>query len=301
MRFSESDLRRWMAPPSNNEDAKRDRTEDEIRTAINTHPNLRGAVSVYAKGSYKNNTNVRLDYDVDIAVEYTGFRFTEQTGAALNLDPESLGIYPYTGSYTVAKFKDDVEQALVDQFGRSAVKRGNKAMRVREAKTTLPADVVPSFIYEEVYGRSVSGDPLTRRGTRVFPDQGPYIHNWPQQHYDNGVAKNNDTGYRFKRLVRIVKRLENELVKNGLIEEVPSYLVECLVYNVPNDNLGYSAFTSDLRATLAHVFNNTMTDGACKEWIEVNEVKYLFHSSQAWTRAQAHQLVSEAWDFMGYE
>ncbi|RKW85922.1 nucleotidyltransferase, partial [Corynebacterium diphtheriae] len=32
-----------------------------------------------------------------------------------------------------------------------------------------------------------------------------------------------------KKTVRILKRLENELVAKGLTEEVPSYLLECLI------------------------------------------------------------------------
>jgi hypothetical protein len=62
------------------------------------------------------------------------------------------------------------------------------------------------------------------------------------------VAKNNQTGYRYKHLVRILKRLENELVDHGLVGKLPSYLLECLVFNVPPDAFGYPNYTDDLRA-----------------------------------------------------
>jgi hypothetical protein len=74
----ESTFRRWKNPPSDTEDAKRDRTEREIQDALRASDQLTSAtMSVYAKGSYKNNTNVRLDYDVDIAAEYGGFTFAD--------------------------------------------------------------------------------------------------------------------------------------------------------------------------------------------------------------------------------
>ena len=62
----------WTKPASDNEEGKRDRTQREIKAAIDAHPRLgHESVHVYAKGSYANNTNVRLDSDVDIDVEYT--------------------------------------------------------------------------------------------------------------------------------------------------------------------------------------------------------------------------------------
>jgi hypothetical protein len=36
-------------------------------------------------------------------------------------------------------------------------------------------------------------------------------------------------------------------------------------------------------------------------WLEVNDVKYLFHSTQPWTKEQAHAFVSAAWDYVGFD
>ena len=71
-------LRSGAEPPSNNEDQKRERTQEQVRAALKAYEPLKGRnYVVYAKGSYANNTNVRLDYDVDIAVEYRGFFFSD--------------------------------------------------------------------------------------------------------------------------------------------------------------------------------------------------------------------------------
>ena len=34
---------------------------------------------------------------------------------------------------------------------------------------------------------------------------------------------------------------------------------------------------------------------------EVNDIKYLFHLSQPWNRAQAHSFFNVAWDYVGFK
>lgn len=59
-----------MQPSSSSEQDRQERAQRMIREAIETHAPFEGvAIDVYAKGSYANNTNVRLDSDVDIVVE----------------------------------------------------------------------------------------------------------------------------------------------------------------------------------------------------------------------------------------
>lgn len=87
-----------------------------------------------------------------------------------------------------------------------------------------------------------------RAGVALIPDRGDRIENFPERlvnhwpdiplHYENGVRKNDRTTRRFKGVVRIVKKLRNN-------------------------------------------------------------IKYLFHSSQKWTRAEAHAFVRRARDFVG--
>jgi hypothetical protein len=55
------------------------------------------------------------------------------------------------------------------------------------------------------------------------------------------VAKNNATGGRFKRIVRVLKRLRNEMADHDVAAAKPiaSYLIECFVWNVPNEGFGH--------------------------------------------------------------
>jgi hypothetical protein len=85
-------------------------------------------------------------------------------------------------------------------------------------------------------------------GQRLFPKSGGKIDNFPQQNYDNGVAKNTATNRRYKQIVRCIKRLEAELFEEGRIaREYPGYLIECLVYNVPDWKFGHATLYADMQ------------------------------------------------------
>lgn len=300
----EDTLRKWKNPPSENEKSKRDRTEKQIREALESY-DFPGApaMSVYAKGSYANNTNVRLDYDVDIAMQCNEFFYSDLVGTPGGISNKyDLDIVPYSGGYSVDKFKKGVEAALVEAFGRDAVERGKIALRIRENKTTLPADVVPCFEYRRIHSVTYpfDGSYTYTKGHRVFPESGTTITNYPQSQKYYGTEKNNRTGRRYKRLVRILKRLENQLSKEGLVADLPSYLIECLVYNVPDEYFGHENYVDDLRAVLATIYNETMSQERCKNWMEVNEIKYLFRSSQNWKRSDVHDFADQAWDYVGF-
>jgi hypothetical protein len=298
----EQTLSTWGKPASDTEVAKRERTERAIREALAKSPTCRDLpLNVYAKGSYANRTNVRGDSDVDVNVEYHGIYFYD---FAFGLEGKSGDDFGWTGTDgkepTPKALKDLVEEALVGVFGSGAVTRRNKALEVKEGSSSLAADVVPCFTYHRYDRLDQYGKPVASVGTKLFPDSGGAILNWPQQHYDNGVAKNRATGERFKKIVRCLKRLENEMVEKGVAKEVPSYLVECLVYNAPDDDFRGSTLMSNLRAVLATVFNATLNESKCSEWVEVNELKYLFKGNRKWTWQDAHWFADSAWDYIGF-
>ena len=298
----EDTFRRWSGPASDTEDEKRDRTERAVREAIRDSSELSGrSVRVFAKGSYKNNTNVRLDSDVDVAVEFQDVMYHDATDAAAGMSQADLGLTPYSGSYPPERFKDDVERALVDKFGASAVDRGNKAIHVRENRSSLSADVVPCFTYRRYYSPGHGYGPLYHEGIQIHPDSGARIENWPEQSYERGVTKNEATSRRYKRIVRILKRLENDMLDKGVNAEVPSFLLECLVYNVPNEGFWNDSYQANVRYALIHLYNGTLEGGGADEWVEVNGLKWLFRPTQRWSKAEARTFLSSAWGYLGFE
>src|SRR5947199_305296 len=139
----EETFREWSKPSSDTESEKAENAERRIREAIEESPSLaRIKTRVFAQGSYRNNTNVRLDSDVDICVmslEHLDSDFS----MAGTLQKRDVGLVD--SPYTYAEFKNAVGQALIDKFGSERVTRGNKAFDVHANSYSLDADVVACF------------------------------------------------------------------------------------------------------------------------------------------------------------
>ena len=287
----------WGAPPSDTEQAKAENAERAVRKAIVTAG--LSDIEVFAQGSYANRTNVRQDSDVDICVLYTGAFFPDYS-LSEGLNGPVLG--HSNGTYFYADFKNDVEAALVAHFGKPSVTRGKKAFDVHANTYRIDADVVPCFEHRRFMGTPQSNWYQSPPGTQLYPDDGGTIINWPRQNYANGVTKNKATGLRFKVVTRILKRLRYEMVDKGYesAKPIPSYLIECLVWNVPDPSFGRAALKDDVQNALAHLWNETRVDESCKKWGEINELKWLF-IGQPWTRSQVNTFLQAAWDYIGFE
>jgi len=126
--------------------------------------------------------------------------------------------------------------------------------------------------------------------------------NWPIQHYENGVAKNRDTGRRFKHIVRILKKLNLTMEEDGvrICQRITSFLIECLVWNVPNGILtGYSSYTDTVKNALYHLYHHTENEQLCDEWGEVSELLYLFRGRK-WTKKDVNTFTIAAWNYLGF-
>jgi len=285
----------WAKSPSVSEQEKCDNAERAVRKAVENSSELSSrSVRVFPQGSYRNRTNVGTESDVDIGVLCTDtFYFDLPEG----FTREDFGINPAT--YIHSQFKNHLHEGLNSYFGSGSIERGNKAFDVHENTYRIDADVVPYFEYR-LYQKD--GSYLT--GVCFFTDKNEFIINWPEQNYENGVAKNDDTGERFKAITRTIKSLRTKMAEDGIIvaKPIPSYLIECMLWNVPKEGFNHDTYEADVRYVLAHLFNNTQKFDDCKEWREVNELKYLFRDAlQSWTLTQAHNFISEAWDYIGFE
>ena len=258
-----------------------------VRQAIDAHSAFdghRGSISVYTKGSYRNNTNVRADSDVDVVVENTACFFYEY-GPGVTPAPAGA-IPPYDGAWTPGAWRAEVAKALRSAGGAGVDTSGKVAIYVPPVPGSRPsADVVPSFTFHRYWSTDRQRKSV---GTCVFDTSGTRFDNWPQQQLDNGIAKNNATGQRYKKFVRALKHAENVLCQSGTIKPLPSYLTP-------------AGLSAGFRSTLAYLFNNLRAQEAVTDWVEPNEHKYLFHPTQKWTRTEGFALVDATWDFLEYE
>ena len=294
-KFSEGTLSNWIKPPSDTEETKLSNSARAVREAIADDPILsQKSTEVFGQGSYANDTNVRLNSDIDINVRYTGgFYFDlpkEKTRDDFGLNTPS--------EYSVEKFKDDVYSALVRKFGSASVVRKNKCLTVSGNTYRVETDVVPTWNYRRY---SDSGNYVL--GAKLRADSGEYVVNYPKQHIENGKQKNAQTSRRFKRLTRIYRKLRYKMIDdgNGVNANVSSFLLECLVWNVPNHILNNNNSWQDrLKDSIVYLYNHTKDEEKCDEWGEVSELLYLFRGNRKWSKSDVNQFMVDAWNYLEY-
>lgn len=196
-------------------------------------------IKVFLQGSYANNTNVRTQSDVDIAVvEEDTFQTIYRTGV-------SDSNYGFTTAASRPKtFKDEVEDALKNKFGND-VERQNKSIKINGNTYRKDADGVPCRRFKD-YRNDFSNNPLNFIGGIVIvADSGERIINYPEQHIQNGKEKNVATNYYYKKMVRIMKKMRYLMKDFGInsAKNVSSFALESLMWNIPNEKfLEYKAY-----------------------------------------------------------
>lgn len=300
MNISEDSFVSWSKGPGKTETDKCSNAETAVRKAIKASEQLTSLdISVFAQGSYHARTNVRQNSDVDVCVRYNSAFFPNYPEGTTQ---ETFG--NVDGALPFSKFKNMVQKALEDYFGKAGVTRGNKAFDVHANTYRIDADVVPTFEYHWYTGqRNVDGSHQYLSGTAFDPDSGQRIINWPEQTYNNGVERNTATGRKYKRVIRILKRLRDKMRDEdvAIARKTSSFLIECLVWNADTDTFGRDTYTAIVRYVLADLWNRTRDDDDCSKWVEVSELKWLFDPVQPWTQQEANEFLQAAWDYIGYQ
>jgi hypothetical protein len=289
----------WSTGPSETETIRCANAERIIKDCLRDAGVLeKYRLSIFVQGSYANHTNVPQESDVDICVS-TGNDLVFFDEYPVGKTRSDYGNIPSDIRY--ADFKADVTRALENRFTQAGVTRRPKCIQVHDNSYRVVADVVPAFAYRW-YPWTGSRNYIP--GIRFVTDSGDEIENYPAQHLENGIAKNVASGRRFKRVVRILKRLQFYLIDEARRSDkkyMPSYAVECLVYNIPNPTLNGATYHDTIRNVLALVYQRVTTDPEPEpRWKEVNDVKWLFHAGQPWSREAVKSFIITAWNEIGY-
>ena len=192
-----------------------------IRAALDAYAGLsQFKYEVFLQGSYKNDTNLGGDSDVDVVVRLSSKlkpSVAALTGERLQKDGSHRFVLQRWQS-----FRDEALKAMRARFGKAA-KSGRKTLKVPKGKLPADADLVVTMGYKEGIAFYLS-------------DERRWVVSFPQQHEDRGAKKDEATSYRFKRTVRMFKAARNRLVEKRALTKyaAPSYFIECLLYNVPN-------------------------------------------------------------------
>jgi hypothetical protein len=290
----------WSKPPSETEEIRCDNAVSMVKKAMDADESIsKMKIEVFPQGSYANNTNVKLYSDVDICVRNMDYLFCQYPEGKTNSDFDIIN-----SNYSYSTFKDQVENALVNYFGRKDVTRGKKAFDIKSTNYRVEADVVACFEHRRYTGeKDVYGKYIYLSGTEFKPDNGGSIINWPKQHIGNGEWKNKETNTQFKKIVRIFKKLNLEMrdSKIEVAEKIQSFLIECLCWNTPNNFYALSKYIEIIKSSLIHLYNATKDFDKVKEWREINELKYLFRSSKPWKLEDVNDWTVKAWNYIGFK
>ena len=225
----------------------------EMRSSMGTRK-----VKLFIQGSYANNTNVRTQSDVDIAVVQEDV-FTTEYRPASSAYPQSDKDYDFYVATPEAKsFKDEVQECLEKKFGTD-VERKNKSIKIHGNTYRKDADSVPCRRYRDYrndYRKDVNN---YIPGIIIIPDHGDQIINYPEQHIANGRKKNNDTNRYYKKMVRIIKKMRYLMYDCGYseAEKVSSFGLESLLWNLPNSLfMKYGTYRYEFGAIVEYLFTH---------------------------------------------
>jgi hypothetical protein len=241
---------------------------------------------VYLQGSYACTTHIKEDSDVDVVVELT----TTYRYDISRLSAEEKAQYEadrVNATYVWEQFRQDVLNALRKHFGTNNVVEGNKSIKVYSPSSNLYADIVVCEQYRQYLKYRSASEYSYYQGIIFWTrDTKEQVVNFPKYHIDNGSEKNK-LASEYKASVRMFKNIKRELVDSAILDKAvaPSYFVECLLYNVPNNRFG-----TNRRSTIIGILDwfHTLNDAGKATLLCQNGIVPLFGSSkQQWSYDKA--------------
>ena len=320
MKYTEKQLNRMASPISQSEDEKcknairmvRDAmknlnyTDDgkEIRSYVaDTYSyvlDLRQKytdkkITLLVQGSYANKTNIPTESDVDVAV------ILESTFMPQYRRGITGSNYGFSdGTFSVSELKDEVQEALNKHFRYQGIERHDKCIKVIGNTYRVDADVVPAYRFRD-YSDDYNYDAENYvGGIEIRPDSGGRIINYPEQHIKLGIAKNKVTKYNFKKCVRIIKNMREDMGERGYMipSKISSFGLESLLWNV--EVSAYTKYPSILRYTFDEVVSFLKKDFSnFGTYTEVNGIKPLF--SDGATRNAYQKFIGDLYNFYEYD
>jgi hypothetical protein len=175
----------------------------QTQKAKNTHEIVRKAIKNfnfsenydfedYLQGSYRNNTNIWSDTDVDIVIQLNSI-FECDISNLFDYEQDKFNNLYTPVSYNLKDFKDEVIQALKNSFGDTRIKIGNKSIKVLtdNSGNMHNADVVVVMQYRLYTNDDTKNIKVDEIGLNYYEGilfktlYGEKIVNYPKLHYQN--------------------------------------------------------------------------------------------------------------------
>lgn len=254
-------------------------TADSVKNALNSYNDWPDGIDfeVYLQGSYKNNTNIRGDSDVDVVVQLNSTFYHNLS------DDQKRTLGLNSSSYSWTDFKAEVLKVLKNYYGQNQVIEGKKTLKLKAGNGRLSADVVVCSLFRKY--NTVSHYDFVDGMCFWTNNYDRQVINYPKIHYDNGVLKHENTNEWYKPVVRIFKNMRNSFSTDN----TPSYFLENLIYNAPHSKFGTSY--QDSFCNIINWLNQTdINSFTCKN----GQHKLFGTSPEQWNTGQAQNFITNA-------
>jgi hypothetical protein len=290
MPIPESQLETWSHQGSITQSSN---TYNSIKNVLEatTTPYASKNVKVFLQGSYGNDTNIYAESDVDIVIRLDDCFQSDLT----ELTEDEKAAYKSSFSdatYTHVDFKQDVLSVLIKQYG-GAVTAGAKAIAIDANGSRRKADVIVAIQFRRYFKFRSSSDSSYVEGICFWNGKGERIANYPKQHSANLTTKHQSSSKWLKPMARVFKNMRSRMVDDGLIKAglAPSYYLEGLLYNVPNEKL-----SSSYQDCVVNTLNWYRQEAKKVDLVCANEQYYLLRDSShtCWPQANCDAFVEAA-------
>ena len=275
--YTNEQLKQFTKDLSDTEQAKADHSIEMVQDAVNNYDWKSAGLNcpkICLKGSYNNGTNVKIDSDVDIYALFDSYYWIDTMRQRISPLHDGKG-------KTCEYHRQHLENALKNKFG-DQMKRGHKAFKIKETSYKHEADVMGAVLAKDDNGRIIYNGIMS-----FFNDKTQSI-NYPERDKNNSDNKDKMTSGYYKSMVRIFKG-----IKNNLNLDIPSFLIECMVYNIDDAYISdpYSNYLQKAQNIVA--LWSRFLPGQASQFVELNEIKLLFSPNQKWTVQDAMNFVKK--------
>ena len=276
IKYDNYTLEKFTKDISDTEEDKANHSIEMVEEAIKnydwTSVNL-NRPKVKLKGSYHNGTNVKIDSDVDIYVLFSSYY-------KVDTDNYSISNTHIGDGYDCEYHRIHLQRALENRFGNQ-LHIGKKAFKLPSTTYKHETDIVGAVNAIDDKGR------IGYNGITSFFNDGTKSFNYPEQDKINSDNKDRFTNEYYKKMVRIFKGIKNDLNLN-----IPSFLIECMVFNIVNDYFIYNNSYLDKTKNIIKIWKNNLPNNSFA-FLELNGIKKLFSTYQKWNVNDAIYLINK--------
>lgn len=200
------------------------------------------------------------------------------------------------------KYRDTVYKAIQNHFGKHNVTIVSNTIFVKQEQYRL--HIKPAIAYH-AYTNVIdkTGETVVSfiEGVSILNKDGGQVVYYPYHEQKNYHEANIKTDNRFNSIIRVFKHLSDWISrKEGCSTMMSSFLITCLIYNVPNVMIKRMSGYEDVVVEIVDYLYDILTTDLYKEMYEINDIKLLFSSKQTWSREVALDFILKSKRYIKY-